>query len=124
MTIKSKSTKRSLDIVEKMTGSALTLGRLIWAIRESEEMSQVDFAKQLNISKQHLCDLEHNRKTVSPKLAARYARKLRYSEEQFVRLCLQDQVNRAGLNMIIEAKHLSSRRLDKVSYHHSHPHAA
>lgn len=102
MSIKSKVSKQSLKKIEALTGGKLTLGRLIWAIRESEESSQTEFAKQLGISKQHLCDIEHDRKSVSPKLAANYAEKLGYSKEQFVRLCLQDLVNRAGLNIIVD----------------------
>ena len=105
-----KITRRSLKSIEKITGGRLTLGKLIWAIRQSEEVTQVDFAKKLQISKQHLCDIEHDRKVVSPKLAAKYAKKLGYSEEQFVRLCLQDLVDREGLNVVIE---VSSKRQKK-----------
>lgn len=57
MTIKNKQTKKSLKFLEKITGDTLTLGKLLWSIRECEKISQVDFAKLLNISKQHLCDL-------------------------------------------------------------------
>jgi transcriptional regulator with XRE-family HTH domain len=102
MTIKSKMTRKSLKIIEKITGASLTLGALLCAIRKSEDLSQVDLAGQLGITKQHLCDIEHGRKSVSPKLAANYAKKLGYSEEQFVRLALQDIVNRDGLNFEIE----------------------
>ena len=49
-----------------------------------------------------LCDIEHNRKAISPKLAATYARKLGYSEEQFIRLAIQDIIDREGLNFSIE----------------------
>ncbi len=67
-------------------------------------MTQVDFGKQLNISRQHLCDIEHGRKAVSPKLAAEYAVKLGYSQKQFIRLALQDELKRAGLEFDIELK--------------------
>jgi len=111
MTIKSKVTEWTLKTIEEIAGSKLTLGRLIWAIRESLEISQSTFAKQLGISKQHLCDIEHDRKTISPKLAAEYAEKLAYSKKQFVRLSLQDLVNRAGLNMIVETMPRAAWRL-------------
>ena len=61
-------------------------------------------AKKLNISKQHLCDIERGRKPVSPKLAAEYALKLGYSEKQFIRLALQDELDRAGLLFSVEIK--------------------
>src|SRR3990167_3271047 len=95
-----KKTKESLDFLEKLVGK-LTLGSLLLSIRQGEEMTQVEFAKLLGVSKQYLCDLEHGRRFASPKAAAFYASKLGYSPRQFVRLCLQDLVDRDGLNLII-----------------------
>lgn len=104
MTIKSKMTLKSLKSIEKMLGSKLTLGKLLWAIRMADDLSQIEFAEKLNMSKQHLCDIEHNRKYISPKLAALYAEKLGYSKEQFIRLSLQDMVDREGLNVYVDVK--------------------
>lgn len=102
MSIKSKITLKTLKSMEKLTGGKLTLGKLICAIRQADEISQVEFAHKLKITKQHLCDIEHNRKTIGPKLAAKYAAILGYSKEQFIRLALQDLVDRAGLNVQVE----------------------
>ena len=82
--------------------SPLGLCDLIKAIRLGEEMTQVEFVNKLKISKQHLCDIEHGRKYVSPKLAAKYAVTLGYSRKQFIRLALQDELNRAGLEFEVE----------------------
>lgn len=101
MSIKSKMTRQTLKHLEKIAGK-LTLSKLIWAIRQADEISQVDFAAKLKITKQHLCDIEHGRKSISPKLAASYAKILGYSQEQFIRLALQDLVDRDGLNVQIE----------------------
>ncbi len=90
--------------IEKMAGSKLTLGRLIWAIRESEEITQVELAKKLGCSKQHLCDVEHDRKNISPRTAANYAKILGYSQEQFIRLALQNIIDRDGLKVIVSIK--------------------
>jgi transcriptional regulator with XRE-family HTH domain len=102
MSIKSKVTKKTLKIIEQHTGVKLTLGKLIWAIRQADEVSQIDFAAKLKISKQHLCDIEHERKSISPKLAAEYAEILGYSKEQFIRFSLQDLVDRDGLDIQVE----------------------
>lgn len=75
----------------------LTLHGLILAHRQGEEMSQAEFARLLGVSKSHLSDIECGRKAVSPDRAARFARALKLSEAQFVRLALQDIVDRAGL---------------------------
>jgi transcriptional regulator with XRE-family HTH domain len=102
MSIKSRLTRKSMNRLEKIVGAKLTLGKLILAIRQSEELTQVAFAKLLNMSRQQLCDIEHDRKSISPKLATEYAKKLGYSEEQFVRLCLQDMLDRSGLNLSVD----------------------
>jgi len=104
MSTNSKLTKRSLKQIEKITGEKLTLGRFLWAIRKADDMTQVDFAKKLGISKQHLCDIEHNRKNISTSLAGTYAVKLGYAREQFIRLSLQDMLDREGLDYTVELK--------------------
>ncbi len=102
--ITKKKTSESLKFLEALTGSKLTLANLLLAIRQGEEMSQVDFAKLLGVSRQYLCDIEHGRRMVSPKAAATYAKKLGYSRQQFVRLCLQDLVDRDGLDLKIDVQ--------------------
>lgn len=116
MTIKSKITENTLKKLRKITGLKLTLGKLIWSIRQADNISQVNFAKKLKITKQHLCDIEHERKSISPKLAANYAKILGYSKEQFIRLALQDLVDRDGLNVEIEVV----VKVRKKQHHESH----
>jgi DNA-binding XRE family transcriptional regulator len=86
-------------LLEEISGKKLTFANLIWSIRKCEELTQVDFAAKLGISKQQLCDIEHGRKAVSPILAAKYASLLGYSKEQFIRLAIQDMLNKANLNV-------------------------
>ncbi len=56
--------------------SNLSFGEFIRAHRLGEELTQVAFAGSLGISKQRLCDIEHNRATVSIKLAKSIAQSL------------------------------------------------
>lgn len=111
---KQKINKKTIKQIEKITGGKLTLGKLIWTIRECEEASQVDFAEKLGCSKQHLCDVEHDRKNVSPRMAADYAEILGYSREQFIRLALQSLVDRDGLRVIVEIKPFFKHSLDSA----------
>ena len=92
-------TKKKSDAMKFLEGlvGELTLGGLIEAMRQAEMTSQVEFAKQLGISKQHLCDIEKGRKFVSPERAAKFASILGHSEPSFVALALQDIVNHGGL---------------------------
>lgn len=89
--------------LEKARGK-LTLGGAIRAIRLCEEESQTAFSKKLKVSTQYLCDLEHNRKIVSPKKAKQMAEILGYSPEQFVALAIQDSLDRDHIHMLVEIK--------------------
>lgn len=89
--------------LEKIRGK-LTLGRTIRSIRLSEDKSQTVFAKKLKISTQYLCDLEHDRKTISPKKAKKFAEILGYSPEQFVALAIQDALDRDHIHMLVDVR--------------------
>ena len=101
MSIRKNINKTQIQKLEKIAKEELNLGNLLRAIRLGEEMTQEQFALLLGISKQYLCDLEKGRRVVSPKSAARYAKKLNYSEKQFIRLCLQDLLKRDGFDLIV-----------------------
>ena len=92
----------AMSFLEDIHGEPLSLGGLLLAIREGEEMTQADFAKQLDISRSHLCDIEKQRKAVSLARAVQFARRLGYSEAQFARLSLQFLVEQAGLNLKVK----------------------
>jgi transcriptional regulator with XRE-family HTH domain len=93
--VKKSETMRFLD---KLIGEPETFGGLLEAIRLGDELSQIDFAKKLKISRSQLCDIEKGRKKVSPERAARYAKLLGYSEISFVELALQDLLTESGMS--------------------------
>lgn len=97
--------KQTREFLEKLSGGPLTFGKLLTAIREGENLAQVDFAAKLGVSRSHLCDIEKGRKVVGAARAARFAEILGYSPESFVMLALQAQVREAGLmlNVTVEA---------------------
>lgn len=97
-----QTSQNTRNLFEQLYGSKLTLGKLINSIRLGDEISQVEFAHKLGISQQHLCDIEHDRKTVSPKLAAKYATLLGYSVPQFIRLSLQAIVDKDNLDVRVD----------------------
>jgi transcriptional regulator with XRE-family HTH domain len=96
-----KKRRDALAILEQLSGGPLTLGKLVRAIREGEEWSLADMAGRLRVTRAHVAAIERG-KAVSPERAARYARALGYSESQFVRLALQDEIKRAGLRYTVE----------------------
>lgn len=89
--------------LEKSVGR-MSLGKAIRAIRQGEEESQINFARNLGISKQYLCDLEHDRKIVSAKKAKEFAEILGYSPEHFIALAFQDSLEHDGIHMLVEVK--------------------
>ena len=92
----------AIELLEKISGGPLTLGRAIESIRKSQDLSQDACAKKLGVSKSHLCDVEKSRKTVSPERAAKWARTLGYPESVLVRLAIQDELDAAGLKYKVE----------------------
>lgn len=101
MRTKKNINKPVIEKLEAIAGERLTFGSMIKSIRLGEEMTQEAFAQHLGMSKQYLCDIERGRRCISPKLAANYANRLGYSEGQFIRLCLQDLLERDGFHMTV-----------------------
>jgi DNA-binding XRE family transcriptional regulator len=95
-----KSKKIGLGEIEKQFGP-LTFGRLLKSHRLGEELTQVEMAKLLKISKQSLNDLEHGRKVPSIRRAVQIAKKMEVMEELVVQLILQDHVRREKLNFTV-----------------------
>ncbi len=95
-------TSDAMKLLAKLSGGPLTLGRAIESVRKSEELTQLNCAKKLRVSKSHLCDVEKGRKTVSPVRAAKWARILGYPESVFVRLAIQAELDAAGLKYKVE----------------------
>lgn len=64
---------------------------------KGEELGQSEFAAKLDISVQHLSNVENGRKHVRIERAEAWAKALGYPEPMFIQLALQDQFQRAGL---------------------------
>ena len=63
-----------------------SFGGFLRGARASQDLTQVEMAKKLKISKSTLCDIEKGRQHVSPSLASKIAKKLRFSEKIAVQL--------------------------------------
>lgn len=98
-----KKTKDAVKFLEGLVGP-LTLGKYINAIRLGEEVTLDAFAKNLGISKAHLCDVEKDRRAVSAERAAKWAKLLGYPVSQFVGLALQAEVDAAGLKLRVHVE--------------------
>ena len=97
------STKSLTKILLKKYGP-LTFGGFLRSARTLKDMSQIEMAQFLGISKSSLCDIEKNRQFVSLKLAYRIAKKCGLSETLAVEIALQDLINRSGLKLEVAVK--------------------
>jgi transcriptional regulator with XRE-family HTH domain len=102
------STKKyyGVEDLEKKFGH-MTLGKFLKSFREADDVSQVDFARKIKVSRANLCDIEKGRKFVSPDRAKRMANILGVPETVLIQLVLQDQLRVAHLNYTIELKKAS-----------------
>ena len=82
----------------------MTLGMFISSFRESEELSQTEYAKKLGLSRANLCDLEKGRKLISPERAAKIAKKMGVPEKVLIQLAIQDSLHDAKLKYTVELK--------------------
>ena len=91
-----KKRKYGLKELEKDYGE-LTFADLLLSHRLGEGLSQAEFAKQLGISAQRLCDFEKGRRLPNVKSTEKWAKKLGYSPQLWVQAVLQDQLRREKL---------------------------
>ncbi len=81
--------KRALAVLAKQTGP-LTFGMFLRAARTAMEVTQIEMARRLGISRSALCDIEKGRHLVSPELAVKIAKTAGLSTTLAVKACLQD----------------------------------
>lgn len=96
------STKKLRDVLEKDLGP-MTFGSFLRGARTLKDMSQVQMAKFLGITKSTLCDIEKGRQSVTPALAAKIAKKCGLSVVVAVETAVNDQLRRAGLKISVKA---------------------
>lgn len=105
----STKTNKSVDALQatKDIWNQMTFGGLIRTLRISDDISQVELAKKMGVSKQFLSDVEHNRKDVGIAFAKKVASALDYSIEPLLELLIKQQLKRQRLNYIVEIKKAS-----------------
>ena len=94
------SEKNLVTLLEKELGP-ISFGGFLRGARTSKDLSQVEMAKLLGISRSTLCDLEKGRHLASPALAVHIAKTCGLSEKIAVKAALQDQLTKAHIKMNI-----------------------
>ncbi len=98
------STNRKITNKLKRQIGPITFGMFLRTARLSKDLSQAEMGRFLGISRASVCDIEKGRQMVSPALAARIAKKVGLSLQVAVAACLQDQINKAKLGLIVNLK--------------------
>ena len=112
MTTKTRSNQSAtMRLLEDIAGGPLTIGGMIEAHRQGEEMSQAEMARQLGLSRSHLCDIEKGRKLVSPARAAAFAQALGFHEAQWVQVAIEDMLRTSGLHYSVRLEPARARRV-------------
>ena len=81
-----------------------SFAELIATFRMCDEMSVGEFAEVLGVSESFLRDVEARREVVSPSQAAAWAGAVGYPATELVRRVLQDQLDRAELEMSVSVE--------------------
>ncbi len=79
--------------------SSLSFGSLLYSLRVADEVSQIELAKKLDVSRGYICDIEKGRKPASVKLAAKIATVMGYSKEALIQQVFNDQLKAAKLKL-------------------------
>lgn len=87
--------------IQKLT-NYISFGEMLLSFRLAQEITQVEMAEKLKISKQDLCNIEKGRKIVSVERAVSFAKTLKIPARIFAKYVLQDQLQRIGLKGKVE----------------------
>lgn len=90
-------TIKEAEKVYEKTHGPLSFATYMLGIRTTLDLSQVEMAKKIGISKAALCEVEKGRTLVSAQAAVRYAKKAGFSEKVALEACFQDQLRKANI---------------------------
>ncbi len=102
--ITKKPKSEALKFLEDLNEGTMTFGQMIESIRLTDDISQAELARKLKVTRAFICNIERGRKLVSPALAAKIAKALKYPTAYFVAKAIQDQLAQAGLKYTVDLK--------------------
>lgn len=96
---KKKVFKKSstMAFLEGVMGEVLTIGSMLRAQREAEELTLAQMGEILGLSRQQLSDIEKGRRAVSIQKAASFAKALELHEGHWVKVAIEESLRTAGL---------------------------
>lgn len=92
----------TLKTLEKLNKGELNFADLLVSLRKTDEVSQVELAKKLKVSKGLICDIEKGRRSASIELAAKIAKVMGYPKEAMIKQVIDDQLREAKINLKVK----------------------
>ena len=83
---------KTRKILRNLNKGPFTFGQLLLSLRKADEITQAELARQLNVSKGLICDIEKSRRLASIHLAAQIAKVMGYSEVVMIKQLFEDQL--------------------------------
>ena len=90
------------NFLNKLTGKRLTFGDMLSALRETDEVTQVELARKIGVSRGLVCDIEKGRRTASIEQAVKIAKAMGYPQQVMIKYVLEDQLLDAQVNLKIK----------------------
>ncbi|MCF8059068.1 MAG: helix-turn-helix domain-containing protein [Bacteriovoracaceae bacterium] len=97
----SKNRVSANKAIQRLT-DYISFGEMLLSFRLAQEITQIEMAEKLKISKQDLCNIEKGRKIVSVERAVSFAKTLKMPAKTFAKYVLQDQLQKAGIKGKVE----------------------
>lgn len=91
----------TMKFLKKITGEELSFANMIHSLRMSDEISQVELANMIGISKGIMCDIEKGRRLPTIDQAKNMAEALGYPIQGFIAILFQDQLKKANLKLTV-----------------------
>lgn len=88
--------------LKKINKSPLSFGDLLTSLRKADEITQVELANKIGVSKGLICDIEKGRRNASIELVAKIADALDYPKEPMIKQIFEDQLREAKIKLKIK----------------------
>ena len=92
-------TKKFLN---KLIEERLTFGDMLSTLRKTDEVTQVELARKIGVSRGLICDIEKGRRTASIEQAIKIAKAMGYPEKVMIKYVLEDQLRDAKVNFKVK----------------------
>lgn len=98
--------KETIDAVQwaKKELAKITFGELLRSLRETDEITQVELAKKLFVSKQFLSDIECDRRSASVAFAKKVATIMGYPIEPMLEILIRDDLRKNHLDFEVKIR--------------------